>query len=240
MHIAICDDNVAERKQLERLLGRESDSRKSRTGVFYTDSFGLGKQLLPRRMSYDLIFLSPTPDEPDSLSFALKLYELGLTAPIALCIKEEQYEEVAGKWDTFSSNILLIKTPILKADLSKLLDSAIKIEQNRIPTIELRTDKTTRYIKEDDFVYALSKGQYVDIYLKDGSKVTILDTIMNFYAGIATFEHIVEISRKSIVNLMYVKKRIGPFLLLQNKVRMTCDMIGLKDYKRAYGRMKYE
>ena len=27
MHIAICDDNVADRKQLERLLKRESDKR---------------------------------------------------------------------------------------------------------------------------------------------------------------------------------------------------------------------
>lgn len=34
MHIAVCDDNVADRKQLERLLGRESDSRKADTGVF--------------------------------------------------------------------------------------------------------------------------------------------------------------------------------------------------------------
>ena len=34
MHIAICDDNVADRKQLERLLCRESDKRKADTGVF--------------------------------------------------------------------------------------------------------------------------------------------------------------------------------------------------------------
>ena len=40
MHIAICDDNVADRKQLERLLSRESDARMAQSGVFYTDSFG--------------------------------------------------------------------------------------------------------------------------------------------------------------------------------------------------------
>ena len=27
MHIAICDDNIADRKHLERLLSRESDKR---------------------------------------------------------------------------------------------------------------------------------------------------------------------------------------------------------------------
>ena len=40
MHIAICDDNIADRKQLERLLKRESDKRKAKTGLLFADSFG--------------------------------------------------------------------------------------------------------------------------------------------------------------------------------------------------------
>ena len=56
MHIAICDDNVADRKQLERLLGRESDKRKSDTGVFYTDSYGDCEVLGRNPMPYDLFF----------------------------------------------------------------------------------------------------------------------------------------------------------------------------------------
>ena len=31
MHVAICDDNVADRRQLERLLKRESDKRSADT-----------------------------------------------------------------------------------------------------------------------------------------------------------------------------------------------------------------
>ena len=38
MHIAVCDDNVADRKQTERLLQRASDRHASTTGVFYIDS----------------------------------------------------------------------------------------------------------------------------------------------------------------------------------------------------------
>ena len=34
LHIAICDDNAADRRQLERLLGRESEKRARDTGVF--------------------------------------------------------------------------------------------------------------------------------------------------------------------------------------------------------------
>ncbi len=45
MHLAICDDHMADRKQMERLLGRESDRRMNTTGVLYVDS--LWKQKSP-------------------------------------------------------------------------------------------------------------------------------------------------------------------------------------------------
>ena len=35
MHIAICDDNVADRKHLERLLSRESDKRAGTPNILY-------------------------------------------------------------------------------------------------------------------------------------------------------------------------------------------------------------
>ena len=40
MHLAVCDDHLVDRKQMERLLGRESDRRIHTTGVLYIDSFG--------------------------------------------------------------------------------------------------------------------------------------------------------------------------------------------------------
>ena len=57
MHIAICDDNIADRKQLERLLKRESDKRAGTTGSFYTDSFGNCEILAINNMLYDLFFI---------------------------------------------------------------------------------------------------------------------------------------------------------------------------------------
>ena len=40
MHIAICDDNIADRKHLERLLSRESDKRQGTPNLLYVDSYG--------------------------------------------------------------------------------------------------------------------------------------------------------------------------------------------------------
>ena len=38
MHIALCDDNVADRKQFERLVKRESDRRAADEGILFVDS----------------------------------------------------------------------------------------------------------------------------------------------------------------------------------------------------------
>ena len=47
-YIAVCDDNMADRKQMERLLGRESDIRLNDTGVLYIDSYGSEDALLKK------------------------------------------------------------------------------------------------------------------------------------------------------------------------------------------------
>ena len=57
MHLAICDDHMADRKQMERLLGRESDRRLNTTGVLYVDSFGSKESILVTPMIYDAIFM---------------------------------------------------------------------------------------------------------------------------------------------------------------------------------------
>ena len=57
MHLAICDDHMADRKQMERLLGRESDRRLNTTGVLYVDSFGSKESILTTPMIYDAIFM---------------------------------------------------------------------------------------------------------------------------------------------------------------------------------------
>ena len=66
MHLAICDDHMADRKQMERLLGRESDRRLNTTGVLYVDSFGSKESILVTPMIYDAIFMDMTEDGCDA------------------------------------------------------------------------------------------------------------------------------------------------------------------------------
>ena len=47
MHIAIVEDNIADRHQTERLLGREVDRRRTEEEGYYVDSFGSADAVLP-------------------------------------------------------------------------------------------------------------------------------------------------------------------------------------------------
>ena len=57
MHIAVMDDNIADRKQLERLLDRESDRRIQTTGNLYIDSFGALESLFIAPKQYDFFMV---------------------------------------------------------------------------------------------------------------------------------------------------------------------------------------
>ena len=60
MHVAICDDNVADRKHLERLLSRESDKRAGTTNILYIDSYGDKDYFLKNQtpLKYNIIFMA--------------------------------------------------------------------------------------------------------------------------------------------------------------------------------------
>ena len=233
MHIAICDDNVADRKQLERLLGRESDARKSETGVFYTDSFGVGSQLFPKRKSYDLFFIDIVEDTENGLEFALNLCADGVTAPIVLCSSKLDYSSLVKELKAYPDNILFLNKPIIKKELSELLDKAVVISENQVPTIELRHQNETYYVLEDDIVYAETDKQFVNVYLKDGTCVPILTDIYNFFELICMYTHFALISTKTIVNAVYVEK-YSPFKVsLKSGLSFPATFVGVKDLKTA-------
>ena len=107
-------------------------------------------------MSYDLFFRDLTNGNADGLTIALKLREMGVTAPIVLCSSNINYlSQISSTEET--ADFMHLNKPILTTELCVTLDKAISMQQNRIPTIELRSEKDTQYVQEDDIVYALPK-----------------------------------------------------------------------------------
>ncbi len=202
MHIAICDDNVADRKQLERLLKRESDKRAQTTGIIYADSFGHPEQLLFNPMQYDAFFMDICMTEgTDCTDVVNALTAKGNFSPVILCCSEINYRNM-----DFPERVLFLDKPIKTVELSAILDEAQKIKDSSVPTIELREDKGTHYVTEPDILYAVADGIYLIVHLKNGQTVRINTTPQNFFSGLENFPVFFSPNNRCVINGRYIEK----------------------------------
>lgn len=202
MHIAICDDNVADRKQLERLIKKESDRRASSTGILYADSYGNATSLLASPMQYDVFYIDMCHTNGVSgLSIVTELRHMGVNAPIVMCCSEVNYRE-----QEFPEGVLFIDKPIKTADLISSIDHAHTIKENAQPLIELRAEKETVYVTEPDILYAVESGRNSIVTLTDGRKVIVTSTISNLFAEIESHPSFLLPTLKTIINCRYITK----------------------------------
>lgn len=166
LHVALCDSDPGDRRQMERLLNRESDKRINTTGVFYIDTFGSAEAIINTPMLYDAYFLDVTDKVCNSYDIASALREKGILAPIIYCISEIDYRQ-SGE---LLSNSVFLNKPIKAEELSLVLDEIIdQKKESYIPTIELRNNYDTFYIEEKDVVYFKGDGYTVTAHMTDGS-----------------------------------------------------------------------
>lgn len=196
MHIAICDDNVADRKQLERLLKRESDRRATEDGILYTDSFGNCTSLLNNPRQYDVFYIDMCKTEGVcGTDLTNQLLEMGIQAPIVLCCSDIDYKK-----ETFPENVLFLEKPIRTEELTKSIDVALSHKKNALPLIELREEKDTFYVTESDILYCIAKGRFVDVTLSDGRLVHLATDLVNFFTQIEHYPVFFAPNNKTILN----------------------------------------
>lgn len=202
MHIALCDDNVADRKQFERLTKRESDRRAARDGILYVDSFGNAEALLHNPMQYDVFYVDvcKTPGITGA-DVAAALVEKGVNAPIVMCCSDINYRE-----QSFPENVIFLDKPIKAEELSASIDHALKIMEQAVPLIELRVDKETYYVTEPDILYAEENGRMLDIFLKDGRTIELLDNAQNLFSQLEVYPVFFSPSMKVVLNGRYIEK----------------------------------
>lgn len=231
MHVAVCDDNIADRKQTERLLGRESDRRAKLTEGLYVDSYGNATSLLNTPMMYDIFYIDMCKTEGiTGTEVARKLCSLGVHIPIYMCCSDIDYRQFE-----FPENVFFLEKPIRKDDLCASLDHAYEIKKNAVPLIELRDEKETYYVVENDILYAIEDGRHMNVTLTDGRKVRIDSTAGNLYDQWSHFEVFLAPNLKTIVNVRYMSK-IG---LLQVHMRDGAKFM-LNNSLRGYARALFE
>lgn len=202
MHIAICDDNVADRKQLERLLKKESDKRAATTGILYTDSYGNASALLSNPMQYDAFFIDMCETiGVSALSIATELTARGVSAPLILCCSKVNYRE-----QDFPGNTLFLDKPIRTSELSASIDHALRIKARTCPLIELREDKDTIYVTEADILYAVEEGRLTKVTLADGRSVNLNTSAANFFSEVENHPSFLQPSVRTVINCRHVRR----------------------------------
>ena len=180
MHIAVLDDDVASRKQMERLLERASDANK-KNGLegYYIDSYGAFDSLHSKAAMYDAIYIDIVDSDMKGHEIAKSILNSGIQGKIILCISSLNYREIISRED--AEQFLFIDKPVNTEELNNTLSICEENRKNREPQIEIRTKDETLYVKYNEFLYAKAlvagkttivlKGRKDTIYYKDISMV---------------------------------------------------------------------
>lgn len=201
MHVAVCDDNVADRKQTERLLGRESDRRAKITEGLYIDSYGNEAALLRNPMQYDIFYIDMCKSaETDGIKIAHKLCTLGVRVPIYMCCSDLDYRQ-----ESFPENVFFMDKPIKNNHLIASLDKAYNWKQNAVPRIELRDETETYYITADDILYGIASGKHVKVYLTDERIINVASGLENLYGQWIHHKVFLILSNKIIINVSHIE-----------------------------------
>ena len=200
MHIAVCDDNVADRKQFERLIKRESDRRAAKDGILFADLFGNADSLLANPMQYDVFYIDMCKTPGTSVEQIVKaLFEKGVRAPIVLCCSEINYRALS-----LPGNISYLDKPIRPEELSASVEHVLEVRKNAVPLIELRDEKETYYVTEPDILYAQEHILTIDIHLKDGRIIHTMDSALNLFSQLESFPTFLVPTTRVILNGRYI------------------------------------
>lgn len=207
MYFAICDDNIADRKQSERLLKRQAERVLKEAGEqVYIDSFGNKEAFMIRPQMYQALFIDMTLDETNGFAIAKNLLDIGIVKPIILCCSSINYRELAQNEGIEAKNLYFLDKPIKVAELTSLVDHIIEERIAPPSTVELRYHEETIYASGDDIVCAKKKGENLLVYLADGRTLTFVTSVFNFYDQCSIFPQICPVSNDGIININHIKK----------------------------------
>lgn len=169
MHVAICDDNVADRKHLERLLSRESDKRAGTPNILYVDSYGEKMHFLANPLKYNLIFMDMS-SEPGIVEFILEhLDEMGYHAPLILYSDKIDYTKIPNLPDY----VVHAKKPYIPDPLPDFLALGDANVVGHVISVNVHTNSVISSIPKYTIMYAVEENNICKLYLTDGTSMEV-------------------------------------------------------------------
>ena len=206
MHLAVCDDNIADRKQTERLLGRQSDRIFRETGErIYIDSYGNVEAFMQRPQMYHGLFVDMVSGETDGFEVLKMLLAAGVVRPIIMCSSSIDYRQKADQAGITAENIYYLDKPLKVAELTGMIDIIKKLSGRAVPTIELRGQNETVYAKGDDIICVQREKSELHIRMTEGRGITIIENIINFYDQCHIFPELAPVNDNAIINVNHIQ-----------------------------------
>ena len=201
MYIAVLADNVADRKQTERLLGRANDVLFKETGTLYIDSFGDMESLMHAPMKYELFLIDMFHSDTHGQSVAAALRKANVPGNIALMIPKD----TPFSYQIVLDGLTTIQKPLVATTLHQLIRETHK-EQLRtiIPKIEIRSENETYYIPLEQIIYAREKEHFVYVHLDNGKVLPMLGEIRDFYRWVSTHPEFILVKKDTVLNENHV------------------------------------
>ncbi len=213
IYLAICDNNIADRKQTERLLEREKDKRLAENcDVMYIDSFGSEDALMSTPVKYDIFFIDMTEGTSNGMDIAKKLRHRGISAPIVLCGSTINYTSYVNA----PEDIIYIEKPLNKGQVSHLTDVALDWAKKRTPLIEARCKSETHFIRHEDLIRAIPLDSFLTrLCLADGEYLDVSDSVSSLFKQCRSYGCFI-MCKKDIINICHIRSSTDRGFRLSN------------------------
>lgn len=227
MHVAICDDNVADRKHLERLLSRESDKRAGTPNILYVDSYGEKMHFLANPLKYNLIFMDMS-SEPGIVEFILEhLDEMGYHAPLILYSDKIDYTKIPNLPDY----VVHAKKPYIPDPLPDFLALGDANVVGHVISVNVHTNSVVSSIPKYMIMYAVEENNTCTLYLTDGTSMKVEEKIEELRQIFEPFEEFEHVNTKSIVNFKYVTAVMPISVMMQDSKEFKISLLRYREYK---------
>ncbi len=226
MHIAICDDNIADRKQTERLMKREADRMISSGDPMYIDSFGNSEALLKTPMQYDAFLIDIRNTEGvTSADVLFALRKKGVSSPICIIYprEDDSFFDRKDQDIKYPTETLFLGKPLRPAELHETLLKLKRLAGSLAPSIELRGEFETNYVSEEEIISVSPYGNKARVTLTENREKIINGDAYTLFMEI-TKEHdmFVMPSLNTVINLDYVDHIRFGTIYLTNGQKFRC------------------
>ncbi len=204
VYIAICDDQVASRKHIERLLNREATLRQEESLVMYIDAFGLNFHAINSIKKYNAFFINVSCCNKQSFAIQEELRSHGCDAPIYFYHSADEYSQ---------------------SSMGTIVDTIHDTIKDQRPTIEIRTRTSTHYVLPEDIVVVCRTDHGVSIHLKDTTTLFVTKQLSYYIDALCTYPYFFLTKSNYICNGQYITQKMFKKIVLQNNIIVPLSLM---------------